>query len=166
MLRERKTQRYYCNDCKRSFTARYKNKYSHYSLDFKHEAIKHFKDKHGNDKKLNTIKRDYTIRPDIAIQELQDKNIKDNYEFLYKLFSPIVHGQDFSSFIYNEKQPGTFQLQMDPSENDIKNIFYKAIEFMLYNMLEMDKFFKFNYINSLADLGKKLQGLKRNYCKV
>ena len=41
-LTKRRTQRLYCNDCKRPFTARYKNKYSHYSLDFKHEAIKRF----------------------------------------------------------------------------------------------------------------------------
>ena len=41
-LTGRNTQRFYCYDCKRSFTDRYKNKYSHYSLDSKNEAIRHF----------------------------------------------------------------------------------------------------------------------------
>jgi hypothetical protein len=41
-MRERYTQRFYCNSCRKYFTASYKNKYSHYSLDFKGEAVKHF----------------------------------------------------------------------------------------------------------------------------
>ena len=95
------------------------------------EAIKYFKDKHGENITIENIKKKHVLRPDLCAQRIEFNGLAKYYNTFHRYASSIAHGENLFEYIKPLSNPDMALLSSGPTDKSVSFCLSTAMVFIL-----------------------------------